>query len=313
MTINILVVDDSQVERVLVEGLLCKNPEYRVRLAANGREALEAIVASAPDIVVTDLLMPEMDGLHLVRTMRNRHPGIPIILMTAYGDESTAVEALEAGAASYVPKARKAERLMSTVERVAEYAMANRSRQQLTQCMLECNCRFALENNRHLIRALVTQIQQVMAGLGFGDTVECIRVSEALEEALLNAMYHGNLEISRDELDRIRAELDDRMLDRLVEERCRDPRIRQRRILVVMHLTEREARFVIRDEGRGFNSMSVANNRKSDHFATGHCRGMTLIRSLMDEVTFNQAGNELVMLKYRQRERDEVLKEFPTQ
>ena len=46
MATSILVVDDSQVERVLVEGLLCKNPEYRVQLAANGREALEAIAAT---------------------------------------------------------------------------------------------------------------------------------------------------------------------------------------------------------------------------------------------------------------------------
>lgn len=105
MTTRILVVDDSPVERVLVEGLLCKNPDYTVELAADGREALAAIAANPPDLVVTDLVMPEMDGLELVRTMRSRCPRIPAILMTAYGDESTAVEALEAGAASYVSNA----------------------------------------------------------------------------------------------------------------------------------------------------------------------------------------------------------------
>jgi len=88
------------VERVLVKGLLCKNPEYQVQLATNG---LEAIAAYTPDLVVTDLVMPEMDGLELVRTMRRRYPRVPVILMTAFGDESTAVGALEAGAASYIP------------------------------------------------------------------------------------------------------------------------------------------------------------------------------------------------------------------
>jgi CheY-like chemotaxis protein/anti-sigma regulatory factor (Ser/Thr protein kinase) len=305
-------VDDSQVEQVLVEGLLRKNPEYRVQLAENGHEALEMIAASAPDLVVTDLVMPEMDGLELVRVVRQRYPAIPIILMTAYGDESTAVEALETGAASYVPKAQKAERLMSAVERVMDFAAANRSREQLIRCMLEYHCRFALENDRRLIRTLVAQIQQVMARIGFGDNVECIRVSEALEEALLNAMYHGNLEISREELATVRAELDDHVLDRLVEERCRETRICERRILVVAHLTGTEARFVVRDEGRGFNAGSVASAPTADRFASGHGRGMTIIRSLMDEVTFNTAGNELVMRKCAQAVRGKSERMEPT-
>ena len=70
---RILVVDDSQVERVLIEGLLRKNPEYRLQLAENGQEALEAIAARPPDLVVTDLVMPIMDGLELVRMVRKRH------------------------------------------------------------------------------------------------------------------------------------------------------------------------------------------------------------------------------------------------
>jgi CheY-like chemotaxis protein len=297
MTVNILVVDDSHVERVLVEGLLRKNPEYRIQLAAHGREALRMIADQPPDVVITDLVMSEMDGLELVRRMRNRFPNIPVILMTAYGDESTAVQALELGAASYVPKVQKAERLMSAVERVTESASMNRSRRKLTRCMLEYHCRFSLENDRILIHALVNQIQEVMVNMDFGDTVERIRVGEALEEALLNAMYHGNLEITQDELAKVRAELDDRMLDRLVEERNKETRICERRILVITHVTSREVRFVVRDEGCGFSTATVAGARPTDSVASGQRRGMTLIRSIMDEVTFNTTGNELVMRK----------------
>jgi CheY-like chemotaxis protein/anti-sigma regulatory factor (Ser/Thr protein kinase) len=297
MAITILVVDDSRVEQVLIESLLRKNPAYRVQLAGNGQEALAAIAVSAPILVVTDLVMPEMDGLELTRTIRNRYAEIPVILMTAYGDESTAALALEAGATSYVPKAQKAERLMLAVERAAEYAVANRSREQLAQCMFEYHCRFALENDRRLIHALAAQIQQTMVGMRFSDTVESIRVSEALEEALLNAMYHGNLEISRSELAEVRAELDDGMLDRLVDERSKESRNCERRIVVIAHLTRSEARFVVRDEGRGFDIASVSGDAASDRFGTGQDRGMTLIHSMMDEVTFNKVGNELVMSK----------------
>ena len=296
MTTNILVVDDSQIECLLVEAILRKNPDYHVTLAANGSEALRIISAGDFHVVITDLIMPTMNGLELVRTVRDKYPQIPVILLTAYGDELTATEALEAGAASYVPKARKAERLMPTVERVAERALVNQSQHKLAKCMLEYHCRFSLKNDVRLIRALVNQIEQAMAGMGFADLVERIRIGEALEEALLNAMYHGNLEVSSRELAKARSELDEHVLARLVEERCRDSRIRSRRILCVAHVTQNEARFVVRDEGRGFGAGLSLEECRND-FATGQRRGMTLIRSLMDEVTFNEDGNELVMRK----------------
>jgi len=302
MTISILVVDDAEVERLLIEGVLCRNPNYRIVLAENGKEALRRIEESPPDLVLTDLVMPEMDGVALVRAIRGHHPQIPVILMTAYGDESTAIEAFEAGAASYVPKARKAERLLETVARVVEHAMAGQRRERLGQSMLEYHCRFALENDPLLIRSLVDQIQERMAGLGFADLVERIRIGEAVEEALLNAMYHGNLEITRDELNRVRAELDDHLLVRFVEQRCKDPRIRERRILVVVQLTRHEARFVIRDEGRGFNRMFDVPD-DAGAFEWGRHRGLTLIRSLMDEVEFNDAGNELTLRRTRNQGR----------
>jgi anti-sigma regulatory factor (Ser/Thr protein kinase) len=194
-------------------------------------------------------------------------------------------------------KAQKAERLISAVERVTQRAVAKRSRKQLRNCMIELNGRFALENDRLLIQALVDYVQHTMAGMGLGDNVERIRVSEALEEALLNAMYHGNLEVSQDDLNRVRTELDDRMLDQLVKERCKDARLRERRILVVTDMRRGEVRFVVRDEGAGFDTALVARRSPSDSIACGKCRGTTLIQSLMDEVTFNADGNELVMRK----------------
>lgn len=294
---KILVVDDSLVERVLAEGLLVKNPAYAVDLAEDGESALARIETCRPQLIVTDLLMPGMDGLELLKTVRRRYPEIPVILMTACGSDAIAHEALEAGAASYVPKARQAECLLPTVERVLEHATADRSRRRLAQCTLEFHCRYALPNDARLIRGLVDQIQEVMAGMEFGDSVERIRMGEALEEALLNAMYHGNLEIDKDQLAKVRSQLDARVLDRLVQERCRDPNIAGRTILVIVHLTQQEARFVIRDQGRGFNVGFVDAGEGADHFEGGRHRGLTLMRSLMDDVAFNTAGNEITLRK----------------
>ncbi len=300
MTTNILVVDDSHVERLLVEGLLRKNADFRVEHAENGKEALDRLAVRPADVVVTDLVMPDMDGLELVRAARRGHPEIPVILMTAYGDETIAVEALEAGAASYVPKSQRAERLLATVNRVVERAATDRNRERLAQCVLEYHCRFDIENDLGLIRALVDQVQQVMAGHGFGDTVERIRMGEALEEALLNAMYHGNLEIDEHELADARDELDDRVLTSLIEQHRSSPQVLERKIIVVVHLTTKEARFVVRDQGRGFNTAFAPSGRIADRFEGGRHRGMTLMQSLMDDVSYNATGNELTMRKSRQ-------------
>ncbi len=297
MTVKILVVDDSQMERVLIKGMLVKNPEYRVDLAEDGEQALRCIATSRPDLVITDLVMPEMDGLDLVRTMRQRHSRIPVVLMTAHGNESVVLDALEAGAASYVPKSRQAERLLETVDRVIKHASANLTGQQLGECVLDYHCRFALDNDLQLIRALVDQLQQVMTDQGFGDTIDRIRIGEALEESLQNAMYHGNLEIDEHELANARGELDDRALRRLVDLRCRDPHIGERKILVVAHLTPSEVRFVIRDQGRGFNTAPVRMDNAVRRLQRDRHRGLTLIQSLMDEVHYNETGNELTMKK----------------
>lgn len=100
---TVLVVDDSPLDRRLASRML-EEIGLRVSCAEHGREALEIIERSPPDVVLADMQMPVMDGLELVRQIGARFPWIPVIVMTAYGSEEIAVIALQIGAASYVPK-----------------------------------------------------------------------------------------------------------------------------------------------------------------------------------------------------------------
>ncbi len=100
---KILIVDDAAVDRRLAGGFVLKAGWSDI-YAENGRAALELIAKEKPDVVLTDLQMPQMDGLELVKELRRHYPGLPVILMTAFGSEEIAVNALRAGAASYVPK-----------------------------------------------------------------------------------------------------------------------------------------------------------------------------------------------------------------
>src|SRR5262245_58872598 len=113
-----LVVDDSPIDRTLAQSLLEKQLRARVITAENGAAALTRISDAAPDVVLTDLQMPELDGLALVEAIRRDYPFVPTILMTAHGSEETALAALRAGAASYVNKRNLASRLIETVQDV---------------------------------------------------------------------------------------------------------------------------------------------------------------------------------------------------
>ena len=92
---TVLVVDDTAVDRKLASRLLEKSGVLRVLDADGGQRALEIIAEQLPDVVVTDLQMPEMDGLQLVTAVQERFPEIPVVLMTAHGSEDNAALALE--------------------------------------------------------------------------------------------------------------------------------------------------------------------------------------------------------------------------
>ncbi len=101
--INILVVDDEPlVRRSLSEFLTLEG--YSVTTASNGKEALEQLKNSVPDIVISDMKMPEMDGVTLLRKLKKEYPQVNVIIMTGYGSIESAVETMKDGAYDYITK-----------------------------------------------------------------------------------------------------------------------------------------------------------------------------------------------------------------
>ena len=117
---KILLVDDEDtILRVL--GDFLGDCGHCTRAASNGAEALTKIEANSDtDLILSDIRMPTMDGIHLLKAARVRHPGIPVVLMTGHGDESIAIAALREGAHGYLKKPVKLDELLSTVEQLEE-------------------------------------------------------------------------------------------------------------------------------------------------------------------------------------------------
>lgn len=100
---QILIVDDEPKMRRVLEIMLQKMG-HQVLSASNGREALECFRANAPDLVITDLRMPEMDGIELLTALRMQESDVPVMVITAHGTIDTAVSAMKQGACDYIER-----------------------------------------------------------------------------------------------------------------------------------------------------------------------------------------------------------------
>lgn len=118
---RILVVDDKQSFRFMIKGYL-EDAGYRTSCAAGGVEALAELEQGRFDLVLSDMVMPDMDGVALLRRVRDRHPQLPFVLVTAHGSVDSAVAAMREGADDYLLKPLNREELLVVVERLLEHA-----------------------------------------------------------------------------------------------------------------------------------------------------------------------------------------------
>jgi CheY-like chemotaxis protein/anti-sigma regulatory factor (Ser/Thr protein kinase) len=289
---TVLVVDDSAADRRLVGGLLERAGGLSIEYANNGKEAIDRFQSSVPDLAVTDLIMPEMDGLALVAAVKSEFPLVPVVLMTARGNEEIALAALRAGAAGYVPKRILAQDLASTVKRILAASREDRSLSRLMHRLVNNQSSFVLHNDPSLIPLLLGYLQQVLRCMQLEDELDRLRIRLAIEEAVLNALYRGNLEISP------RLEQSDRVaFQQLVEERAAEPPYRDRRVHVSWTIARDGLTVVVKDDGSGFDTALSASRADNVDFDTVFGRGLLIMRTFMDEVRYSATGNEVTLVK----------------
>lgn len=293
--VTILVVDDSAVDRRLAGGLLQKHPGWNVTYAGDGAEALASIEKTPPDLVVTDLQMPKMDGLDLVAAIRAKRPHIPVILMTAHGSEKIAIKALQAGAAYYVPKTNLAQDLVEATDNVLSAARHGRHKERLLDCLTHSEFQFRLDNDHALVPSLIGHLEEHTTRLKLCDETGLIRLAVALHEALVNAIDHGNLELSSE-----LRQNDGKAYYALAEERRRTNPFRDRRVQVSARLSRSKAVYTVTDEGPGFDPFALPDPTDPTNLDKVSGRGLLLIRTFMDEVAHNESGNQITMVKRRE-------------
>jgi two-component system response regulator PilR (NtrC family) len=123
---NVLIVDDDPDVLSMLERLL-KKLDYYPFVAQNGEEAVNVIDAQKIDVVVSDLVMPEMDGMELLKRVKSRKGDIPFVMITGHPTIETAVEAIKKGAYDYLTKPFQVEEVQIKIDRALEKRGLRRS------------------------------------------------------------------------------------------------------------------------------------------------------------------------------------------
>lgn len=114
---KILVVDDEENARIGLSKLLSQDG-YEVASVANGHEALEFLCRQRVNLVISDINMPEMNGLSFLRELNRQYPSIQVIMITAYGGVESYLEAMNLGAFEYIHKPVKLDELKSVMNKL---------------------------------------------------------------------------------------------------------------------------------------------------------------------------------------------------
>ena len=155
--------------------------------------------------------------------------------------------------------------------------------------------RLSVPSDRRMIYPVVKMLQKFCERIGLLSAREQMRAGVALEEALINAIVHGNLEVSS----KLR-ELDDGSFEKLIALRLAKSPYQHRHVAVIARYSNSEVTFVIRDEGPGFDVSSIPDPTIEEYVSRPHGRGLLLMRTFMDEVEYNAAGNQVTLIKRRQ-------------
>ncbi len=295
---NILLVEDSPTQSLQMK-LLLESAAHVVTCCDDGTKAIEHLENGTSELVVTDLELPVMNGLELIKKMQCDFPQIPAVLVTGQGSERLAAEALRIGATAYVPKSLVEDMLIGTVEDVLGVVRTDRSYAELIDCTVENRLVFALPNKMQLLSTAIDLTMQLAAGMRLLSGVDRYRVGTALQHAASNAIYRGNLELTHEQWRQTSHEEGEQSpLAAIVAERMSQSPYKERLVHYDVRLMRDLIRIVIRDEGPGFDTSKITMENDTHAMSAEHGRGLVLVRNFMDKVSFNSSGNEITLIKH---------------
>lgn len=289
---RVLVVDDQEALRTLLARLLDREGFDPVQ-AEDGAQAVELYKSEAPLVVVSDIMMPKMDGLTLLNEIRRIDRNATVILMTGQGNEDVLLKALRGGATNFFKKPFAVRELIEEIRKVVEFRLEAARSSLFSPLLVEETKTFVMPRADSPFFPIINQITLQLPCILPAEDILNLKIG--IEEVITNAIEHGNLGITFEE--KSKAIQEGRLAD-LIAAKGRESDAAGRRVRITSRLSPQRFEITIRDDGRGFNWRSLPAVEPENLLAFNG-RGLFLTKIYFDEVAFNDAGNEVTLRKNR--------------
>jgi CheY-like chemotaxis protein/anti-sigma regulatory factor (Ser/Thr protein kinase) len=287
---RVLVVDDQEALRTLLARLLEREGFDPVQ-AENGAQAVEMYKSESPLVVVSDIMMPKMDGLALLNEIRRIDRNATVILMTGQGNEDVLLKALRGGATNFFKKPFNVRELIDEIRKVVEFRLEAARSSLFSPLLVEETKTFVMPRADSPFFPIINQITLQLPCLLPPEDILNLKIG--IEEVITNAIEHGNLGITFDA--KSKAISEGRLAD-LIAEKGRESDAAGRCVRITSRLTAEEFAITIRDDGLGFDWRNLPAVEPENLLAFNG-RGIFLTKIYFDEVAFNDSGNEVTLRK----------------
>jgi len=284
---QLLVVDPCRDTKALISHQL-QGRGFSIREVSDPASAIATLDSEFPDIVLTDLFLPEGAGLTLVEELFARREYCPVIAMAVGAPEQMILEALRAGAVDYLHKPITEAELAKVLQRAKDVVPGN-----FVDLPGICSAdyRLSVDSDPAHIPGIVSWLIKTTASTF--SSIRQLQLRGALQELLFNAIEHGNLEISGEE--KCQA-LMEGQYEQLVVQRRSQARLRDRNV-VIQILRDRgvdQMVYRITDEGSGFKWRALfERSHEVCESEAGNGRGIFLTRAWFPALVYNDRGNEV--------------------
>ncbi|MDM8515454.1 response regulator [Desulfobacterales bacterium HSG16] len=292
---NVLIVEDDPASREYLKDTM-EMEGHDALTAENGQIGLELYAKFKPDVVLTDIEMPVMDGFGLLKAVRKRNEDSVIIMITAHGSEEYAVQALRLGANNYINKPVRHHELLPLLRKYESIVQNRTTGGTLPGVTVHREYKMKFDTRFDLIPQVADYIVSETGDMFKKSKLLDLRL--ALYELLINSVEYGNLEITDKEK---REALKAGTLAKIHEKRMTMPDFGQRKITVDFKLDSSGCEWIISDEGKGFDwkpYVEGPNEEEGLLSFLSHGRGIFINILEFNEVEFIGAGNVVRVKKF---------------
>lgn len=292
---NLLIADDTAEVLNFLQDFFVK-AGHAVFCARDGEEALKTLQNEEIDGIFCALTMPKLGGLELLKEVQSANSRRPLVILCPPNDSENALNALQLGACDYLLKAINPLELQRTLDRVVSLQEGFHFSAYAMDHLLQETRTLEIGNDFTGLNRIIAFMTQDLPSYGILNQEQLFRMNMLLKEAIENAIFHGNLEL-RSEMRRENPEL---FYKTAAQKRDIDP-YKDRKLILQYDISRNSAKYVVRDEGKGFVHADLLDPADPDNLLRIEGRGLIMIMNFMDEVFWNDRGNEVTMVRYRKR------------